>query len=552
MRDELLAPDFPAPETDEAPNAANDDSPVPATNPAVAGLDHWEQEKEKLTLALTERLLRGREGVAFSELKNAPIFLERGIGNVGEIVLALLRRQARQIIRQDKPLVLQSKRRFELDDNDVRGQLRRLRDLLAERLVFDKNEVQAAIAFAVRLQFDLLTKPRAALEQLIYSRSPIRPKSDVVVILVGLDAKHRLVASMQHLLAEHPDGLLTKEEFGALCRRAESGVKPIPTVIADLQAYQQFCASIGPSSSARVHRQTVLRMLHERGLHELAENALPELTQQQWWALTDIASVLERALAKPSLSVEPPEPVATPPMTEFELSRVLQDAAAQMENLLDGASRKAQEAREQQIEEAQVALNLESAGDAVLAATPIASNGKDDGETVAASDEIKVQPTAATEIVASSENMTEPDRAVEPEIPPPTESEFEEVDLQAILQVEEATLPEPPKIVYNDTAAEERQIITRASLEAQPPGPYPSITRLIDGKSRLAFIKKVFHRDLDAYLDFIEKLEATQTWKEAKALLDVTFKQRKVNPYSKEAVQMSDLVFSRYFTRGAK
>jgi len=543
MRDELLAPDFPVPETNDKPNAASGDFSVPAKNPTAAGRDHWEQEKEKLTLALTERFLRGREGVAFSELKNAPIFLERGIRNVGEIVLALLRQQARQIIRQEKPLVLQSKRRFELDDNDIRAQLRRLRDLLAERLVFDKNELQVAIAFAVRLQFDLLTKPRAALERLIYSRSPQRQKTDIVVILDGLDENHRLVASIQNLLAEYPDGRITRGEFAALCLRAESSEQPIPAVIADLHAYQKFCASIGPSSSAGVHRQNVLRMLRERDLHDLAENALPELTQQQWWVVADIAPVLERALATPSLPIETPETVVAP-VTKFELSRVLQDAAIQMGNLLAGAARKENDTPEQRPEEAQTSLNLADASDATFAVPPISSNGKDDG--AAAPVETPIEATPAPESIAP------PESAIEPQIPPPLEIEFQEVDLQAILQVEEATIPPAHKIIDNEADAEKQLIVTRASLEAQPPGPYPSITRLIDGKSRIAFIKKVFHRDLDAYLGFIEALEATQTWKEAKALLDGTFKQRKVNPYSKEAVQMSDLVFSRYFARGAK
>jgi len=493
---------------------SNDFSLLP-TSRTAAGRDHWEQEKEKLTLALTERLLRGRESVAFSELKKAPIFLDHKLMKIGEIVLALLRQQARQIIRQEKPLVLQSKRRFELEDDDIRGQLRRLRDLLAERLVFDKNELQAAVAFAVRLQFDLLTKPLAALEGLIYSRSPLRRKTDIIVILDGLDENHQLVATIKNLLAEYPDGPITKEEFAALCHRTENevyGEQPIPVVIADLQAYQQFCASLGPSSSARIDRQTVLRMLHERGLPELAENALPELAQQQWWAVAEIAPVLERTLAQSRLSI-------APPVTKFELSRVLQEAAIQMENLLANTARKDQAGQDQQTGEAQVSLNLESENRAVIAETPISANGKEG--------------------------------ALAPEIPLPAEIEFQEVDLRAILEVEEATIP-PPKIIYNEAEAEERLVVTRAALEAQPPGPYLSLTRLIDGKSRLAFIKKIFHKDLDAYRGFIEELEATQTWKEAKALLDGGFKQRKVNPYSKEAVQLSDLVFSRYFTQGTK
>ncbi|GEM_PF-2030891 len=541
MRDEILSPDLPAPEMNETPNAAS--------------RDHLEEEKEKLMLALTGRILRGRDSVAFAELKNSQIFRESGIVKTGEIVLALLRIQARQIIRQEKPLVLQSKRRFELEDDDIRGQLRRLRDLLAERLVFDKSEVQAAIAFAVRLQYDLLTKPRPALERLIYFRSPQRRKTDIAVILEGLDENHQLVAPIKNLLAESSGGLIAKGEFSALCRRAESevyGGHPVTAVIADLRAYQQFCASLDPSSLARIERQIVLQMLRERGLHELAENALPELARQQWWAVADIAPVLERALAPPPLPIAAPEPVVAPPVTEFELSRVLQEAATQIENLLASAARQDQEEQEQQTGETQISLNLESENQAVIAEAPISANGKAGNEAAALPDAAPIQPAEATETAVQSESAIAPEMILEPEIPPPAEIEFQEVDLQTILQVEEATITPAPNIVENEVAAEKPLIITRASLEAQPPGPYPSITRLIDGKSRLAFIKKIFHKDLDAYLGFIENLEATQTWKEAKALLDGTFKQRKVNPFSKEAVQLSDVVFSRYFTRGAK
>ena len=529
MRDELLAPDFPAPTDDNS------------LMPAAAGREHWEQEKEKLTLALAERLLRGRDSVAFAELKKAPIFLERGIRKVGEMVLALLRQQARQIIRQEKPLVLQSKRHFELDDDDIRGQLRRLRDLLAERLVFDKNELQAAVAFAVRVQFDLLTKPGAALAQLVYSHSPQRRKADIIVILEGVDENHELVGAIKNVLAEIPGGLLTKEEFTVLCQRAESkiyGAHPVPALIADLQAYQQFCTSLGPAATMRLQQQTVLQMLRERGLHELAEKALPELTTQRWWAVTDLAPVLERALALPSL------PQAAPPVTEAELDRVVQAAAVQIENLLAAAPSVENEMPEPLPIAVQTTLNLAEPSAATFTAPSISANGKEDEEIVTAPIETPITTTPVPD------NLAPPASSQPPDIPPSEESEFEEVDLHAILQVEEAAIP-PRKTVYPD-AVEEPLMVTHAALEAQPPGPYPSITRLIDGKSRQAFIKKVFHRDLDAYLGFIEALEATQTWKEAKALLDGTFKQRKVNPFSKEAVQMSDLVFSRYFKRGAK
>jgi hypothetical protein len=499
MPESLLAPDFTKPET---PANQNQELRHDDEANASSARDHWEQEKEKLALVLTERLLRGREAIPFSELNQTALFRNQALDKVGEIALALLRQQARRIIRQEKPLVLQSKRRFELDDAEMHEQLRRLRNSLAARLFFARNELHAAVTFAVRLQFDLLTKPPAALEQLIYPCSPVRQKADIAVILAGLNEDHPFIAAIQSLLGEYPDGPMTKEKFLEVCRGAEKeiyGAHPVAAVMTDLRAYQKFCASIDLSNTARISSPAVLRLLRERGLYELAEKALPEFTQQQWLSIPEIELLLEHCLVRLSAPTQPPSPVISPPVTEFELSRVLQETAAHMKSLAD-TREKEQGAPAPPIDGTQFFLNLES----------------------------------------------------EHKFENHSEIEFQEVDVKAILEVEEAVIPKPPKIVYRDDEIEAPLIVERAKLEVQPPGPYPAMTRLIDEKSRSAFIKKIFRKDIEAYLAFIDELEMTQTWKEAKKFLDREFQARKINPYSKEAVHLSDLVFSRYFTKGAK
>jgi hypothetical protein len=433
-------------------------SDFPKTETPIGWPDHWECEKEKLTLALTERLLRGREEVAFSELKKSLAhFFDQQTPKTGEIVLALLRRQARQIIRQEKPLLLQSQRRFELEDGELRAQLRQLRDLLTARLVFHKDELQAAVAFAVRLNFDLITRPAATLESLLYRRAPAREKADIAVILEGFEDDYPFVACAERFLMEYPDGPVTREAFAALCRRAEREVyrlRPAPAMIADLQRYQKFCDAIGPAASSRIDSQTVLRMLRERGLSHLAENSASELAEQESWSLPKITPILERCEADFNLRAQLIEPTIPPPEAELEANAI--------------------------------------------------------------------------------------------------EKEFQEGDLKAILQVEEAASVPVPKVIYNHAEDDEPLFVEHVKIEAQPPGPYPSMTRLIDEKSRQALIKKVFQKDIDAYLDFIERLEELQTWKQAKTFLDGEFKKRRVNPYSKEAVQLSDVVFGRYFVKGGK
>jgi hypothetical protein len=547
MREELPTPDLPKTASKENQEQSSVSLPrpessvkasAPETSFAGANHDHWEQEKEKLSLILDERILRGRDSVAFSELKQASLFLDNALTSVGEIVLAMLRQRARQIIRQEKPLVLQSKRHFELDDAEMREQLRRLRDLLAERLVFDRNELHAAVAFAVRLQFDLITKPRATLEQLLYRQSPHRQKEDIAVILQGLDERHQFLASVQELLNEYPEGLVTKEAFAALCRRAERevyGVRPVPAMAAALRAYQNLSASIGLSNSARINNQTVLRMLHERGLNQLAENVLPDLTQQELWTIAEIEKLLEQRVMATGLPFPPPLPATAFAPTEIELGSVLQEAEIKLgEQLLEAAIKR--ELSDKQIENPSAvpdSADAIKAEQVIPAETESPANGKDAvfSETIPEA----LAPPPAIEV----------DTSIPPELlSPPVIEDAADV---AIEPATAAAVAAQPKIVYPD--GEEPLIVERAKLEAQPPGPYPSITRLIDEKSRSAFLKKIFRKDINAYLTFVEQLEAMQTWKEAKAFLDKEFRTRQVNPYSKEAVHLSDLLFSRYFTK---
>jgi hypothetical protein len=552
-------------------------SDAPSVKPRSLGQrDHWQQEKEKLTSALTERILQGREHIVFSELHHA---------EVPEMVHIILRNHARELIRQEKPLVLQSKRRFELDDPEIRTQLRKLRDMLAERLVFEKSELQTAIAFAVRLHFDVITKPRATLENLIYNRSAERTKEDIVIILQGLSQNNQFLERIHSLLTDYPDGPVTKEAFSALCRRAERevyGMRPVSALIADLQEYQRLRAGIEISDNGQIENQTVLGMLYERGLRELAESLLPELTQQESWSISEIEHLLEHQILTTGLQLQPEEPsmVFVPP--EVDLGDFLQKAATEMESQLVGAAVK----------------DLESSTVEQQATLDFGREEKmEDSETPAISASLHEMT-----ITIEKETVVSPAPAPEPEAEPPAEAttpqemsdsipvvvepndEIEEDAQETPTQVSEvgqtASLSNPldvspaidesyenveqkpnqPRIVYDfhdspapkvrsESDIEEQQLIEHAKIEAQPPGPYPSLTKLIDEKKRRVFIKKVFQKKLDAYLSFIERLEPVQAWKEAKALLDHEFQQHKVNPYSKEAVQLSDLVFSRYFTK---
>ncbi|MFQ5632341.1 MAG: hypothetical protein ACE5I1_26525, partial [bacterium] len=73
---------------------------------------------------------------------------------------------------------------------------------------------------------------------------------------------------------------------------------------------------------------------------------------------------------------------------------------------------------------------------------------------------------------------------------------------------------------------------------------------IIDNKSRTVFIKKIFSKDKLAYVEFIDQIEEKDSWKEAKAILDAELASRKISPFCREAVKLSDLIFAKYFSKG--
>ena len=92
-------------------------------------------------------------------------------------------------------------------------------------------------------------------------------------------------------------------------------------------------------------------------------------------------------------------------------------------------------------------------------------------------------------------------------------------------------------------------IIDRKQIESQPKGPLVALNSIIDEKSKKLIQKKIFEKDDIVYNNFIMRLESVDNWKEAKQIIDEELLIRAVQPFSKEALTLGDLVFNRYFPK---
>ena len=135
-----------------------------------------------------------------------------------------------------------------------------------------------------------------------------------------------------------------------------------------------------------------------------------------------------------------------------------------------------------------------------------------------------------------------------------------ESDQETFTQFDENTYPlDPDDSVHNDNRKFPKitnkwkdpmdMVIKRSNIEKQPEGPLHSLRRLIDDKDKRFIQRRIFDNDIRAYSEFIRQLEIIDNWKEAKKIIDNELFMRSIEPFSKEALKLGDLVFNRYFPK---
>jgi hypothetical protein len=132
------------------------------------------------------------------------------------------------------------------------------------------------------------------------------------------------------------------------------------------------------------------------------------------------------------------------------------------------------------------------------------------------------------EVVEAEIPVTEPD---EPE--DAYEEEIEAAEAQAEVQ-------------STNTAAEQLANIVAEKIKADH---LADLNDMIGRWQRRKFIKKIFRKDESEYESFIRLLNRTPTWKEASNVIDSYFYENGLNPYAKESLEFTDLVYTRYFPK---
>ncbi len=79
--------------------------------------------------------------------------------------------------------------------------------------------------------------------------------------------------------------------------------------------------------------------------------------------------------------------------------------------------------------------------------------------------------------------------------------------------------------------------------------PLEDLSGMVKGRLRRKVIKRLFKKSEDDFMQFVEQLNTLRNWKDASRTIDDEFYERGINPYSKEAILLSDIIYIRFFPK---
>ncbi len=167
-------------------------------------------------------------------------------------------------------------------------------------------------------------------------------------------------------------------------------------------------------------------------------------------------------------------------------------------------------------------------------------------------EQVQAIETAAPEISLSEFDVPESTIQLEEEEEPEEEFEPEEEEVEP---EEELTQPEPEAVLTEEEAEPEisekvaNDLADFVAKQISSDSPLEDLHGMIKGRIRKKIIKKLFKKKEDEFVSFVDQLNSLSTWKDASRVIDDEFYERGINPYSKEAIAFSDIIYTRFFPK---
>ena len=399
-----------------------------------------------------------------------------------------------------------SSERFDYETPEVQMLIDKIFDILKQTATFHINQFNRLLERAIKLQANYLIRPHQTLTQFLFKDNFVITTIEVYDMLKYFDKFQYYKDALTDYFNQKYLREISQTQFEELIKGIDMQVfskNPIDTSLQAIKIINNFINEGRDNPSDRMSTRMLSMIFRDRNLLEYAEQVEGEARNNTGeLSMAQLEQILRTGKSLIDIGGAPEsEPVSFDAIPDIEEAR----PAVQVETI------EVPEARDVEIPELEPEIEDED----------------DYYEPEEEEVEAQVQPPIAAPPVVQP-----------PPPPPPPVSTPDPVPAPAPVPAEAA--------VGSDTAADQ---LARAVGDQMKGVELEDLNKLITPKQRKKFIKKVFKKNEQQYVDFLTHLNGTPDWKNASNMIDNFFYQQGLNPYSKEALEFSDLIYNRYFPK---
>jgi hypothetical protein len=472
----------------------------------------WENETVVLVISLKKRILGAEQKARFSRISSD--------NAIPPFIKALFHQKVERYLYSESPFSVQPTPHFELRPEDLEGFKHRFQEALREAAVFPAKEVEEILREALVLRLDYLIKPADTMRRMLFEK---RDRVELPQMEHILDPYTKLLPYAERLLNECrrlSHFAVEADEYGKiivdLFHQMMNG-ESVKVVLHDFSVLTDFLSETKGEEVTRVDGDLLQEFLADRNLWNFRRALDIELKLgKEDFDAVDLELTLKRYL---ELRAEFGEAAAKPPVSERK------------ETIVPAEEIKVETESKTTVEPEAEAWDLEE----VIGDEPLVIEDESSFPVV----ELESEPVSSSIL---EETAIEPMAEVHEEKPSekaettPKDKKQPPNQMRIIRREQKVSEEETES---EQSVKEEKKATTSSSLSG--------LGNLIDERTEKVFVKKLFDGDKGSYQTLLEKLEEAESWRVAKILIDNELFKRDVDPFSREAIKLVDLVYSRYY-----
>jgi len=409
---------------------------------------------------------------------------------VPTFVKTVFKNRVETYIQKESPLTIQSTPHFDLRTDDLDNLKSRFLDVFREAAAFDDKEVETILKEALVLRMNYLVKPSDTMRRMLFENRDSVELSDVDGILMSFKQELPYAGDVINECHKLGKTSLTAEDFNRVVTdvlHRSTDEDPVKVIVRDVSALTEFLSETKGEEITRVEGNVLQDLLADRNLWGFRRALDVEMKLgREDFTVSDLEVTLKRYLElKEEFSKDSDDSRATPK---------------------DEVKSEREEKKEVEWESQDTTQTKE--------------------ETISFEEEKLDLDDVLTEELSSQETE----------------------DIATKVEKEEE--PKKPMRIIRRTQKKEdfkEEAHGEGSVKAQAATEKKGLREFIDTKSEKVFIKKLFGGDSVEYEQLINKLDEAESWRVAKILIDNELFKRDVDPFSREAIKLVDLVYGLYY-----